>query len=210
MMEKNGSTYYLSNPEYKKEMIKKYGVDNPSKLKEIKEKRSERLKDTEYQKKMLDGVLEKYGIDNISKLEEIKEKKKSTCLENYGVENPMQNEAIFIKSQKSGKKIKQHTETGLYYRGTYEKDFLDFCYEHDILISKGKTIKYKKNNKNKVYYSDFFIDKYNLIIEIKSSYYYEKYKELNILKKRETIKQGYMYIMIIDKEYEEIKKLLNI
>lgn len=53
------------------------------------------------------------------------------------------------------------------------------------------------------------MDEYNLIIEIKSNYYYEKYKELNIIKKLETIKQGYMYIIIIDKEYEEIKNLLK-
>lgn len=37
---------------------------------------------------------------------------------------------------------------------------------------------------------DFFIDKLNLVIEIKSLYYYELHKEINILKRINTILLG--------------------
>lgn len=201
-MKNNGSEYFLSTSEYKNKMIELYGEDNPSKLEHIKIKRSNRLTDDEYQQKMIAGVISKYNVDNVSKLDFIKERKKKTCIKNYGVENPTQNEEIFIKAQKSGKKLIYHNNTGLYYRGTYEKDFLDYCSNNNIKVSKGKTIRFTYNNKNKVYYSDFFIESINLIIEIKSSYYYSKYLDLNKIKQLESEKQGYNYIIIIDKKYE--------
>jgi len=204
-MIKNETVYYLSNPEYKNKMINLYGVDNPSKMTKIKEKRSNRLSNVEYQQKLLDGIINKYGVDNVSKLESIKEQKKQTCFKNYGVENPSQNEELFFKSQKSGKRIKFHENMKLYYRGTYEKHFLDFCYDNNLSIEKGITINFKYNNKNKVYHSDFFIKEKNLIIEIKSSYYFSKYLELNKIKEIETIKQGYNYVIIIDKNYDNFK-----
>ena len=77
MMKQNGSSYYLSNPEYKNKMMELYGVDNPSKINEIKEIRSKRLSNDEYQQKMIDGVINKYGVDNVSKIDSIKEQKKT-------------------------------------------------------------------------------------------------------------------------------------
>ena len=64
---------------YKREetMIDKYGVDNPFKSEEIKDKIKEIIK-------------EKYGVEDISQSEEIKEKKKQTCLDKYGVEYTLQ------------------------------------------------------------------------------------------------------------------------
>lgn len=49
----------------------------------------------------------------------------------------------------------------------------------------------------------------NLIIEIKSTYYYNLHKSKNILKKEYTIKGGYRYIIILDKSYDIFIKLYN-
>ncbi len=183
----------------KKTMIRKYGVDNISKDVYIRENRSESMKlNTSNYNRI---IIDKYGY-NVSKLDWVKEKKKITTLKNWGVENPSQNIEIFDKSQKSGKKIKIH-ESGIWYRGTYEKDFLDFCLVNNINVEKGLTIKFNYNNKNKYYHSDFYIPEKNLVIEIKSSYYYDKFKELNEAKKEETIKIGYSHLFIINKDYTQ-------
>jgi len=57
--------------------------------------------------------------------------------------------------------------------------------------------------------SDFFLPDYNLIVEIKSTYWYNKKLENNIKKHTECIKQGYNHIFIIDKEYDNFQKIIN-
>lgn len=199
----------LNNPDIikksKETMIRKFGVDNISKVDYIKSEKSDLMTTNtiEYNK----IILSKYGT-NVSKLDWVKNKKKETTLRNYGVENPSQNSEIFEKAQKSGKKIKYH-DIGIYYRGTYEKHFLDFCSINNIKIEKGLSIKYLWNSKNKVYHSDFFIPSKNLIVEIKSSYYYEKYSEINEAKRKETLKIGYNHIFIIDKDYTQFLEAIK-
>jgi hypothetical protein len=199
----------LKNPDIikksKETMMRKYGVDNIAKVDYIKSEKSDLMATNtkEYNK----IIMNKYG-SNVSKIDWVKNKKKETTLKNYGVENPSQNSDIFEKAQKSGKKIKLH-EKGLYYRGTYEKHFLDFCVLNNINVEKGKTINYLWNNKNKVYHSDFFIPSKNLIVEIKSSYYYGKYSEINETKRRETLKIGYNHIFIIDKDYIQFLEIMK-
>ena len=61
--------------------IKKYGIENPSQLKEVKEKKKQ-------------TCLKNYGVEHPSQSNEIKEKKKQTCLKNYGVISPMYNNDI--------------------------------------------------------------------------------------------------------------------
>ena len=207
---KYGSITPLTNKHIKeksnKTMIKKYGVDNISKVESIKEDRSIFMKN-EYEKNHKLFV-DKYKVSNPSKLDWVKEKKKKTTLKNWGVENPSQNSFIFEKSQKSGKKIKQH-ENGIWYRGTYEKDFLDLCLANNIKVEKGPTINFRYKNKNKCYHSDFFLPDKNLIVEIKSSYYYEMFKDLNENKKRETENAGYNFIFIINKNYVDFISLIS-
>jgi len=74
-------------------MIEKYGVENPSQVKEIREKAYETMKEkyggwgnasTEIKKKHNKAVKKKYGVDNISQSVEIKEKKKKVFKEKYG------------------------------------------------------------------------------------------------------------------------------
>ncbi len=211
-LDKYGCICPLQNKEIdkksKKTLKENYGVDNISKHKHIKSIRSKRLLDVEYQQKMKDGMINKFGM-NVSKLDYIKKKKEKTTFKNYGVRNPSQSSELFEKSQISGKRIKAH-ENGLMYRGTYEKDFLDFCLYNKITIDKGPKIKYYFEGKERFYHSDFIIIEYNIICEIKSTYYYEKYIHKNTAKSKYSEKEGYEFLFIIDKDYEKIKKILNI
>jgi hypothetical protein len=152
--------------------------------------------------------LEKYGTKYIFQSEKIKEKSKITCLKKYGVENASQNHDIFIKQQKSSFIIKKYKDTNLLYQGSYELDFLNKYY-NELQIENGKTIKYKYNNKEKSYHSDFFIPDLNLIVEIKNSWLYKR--DLNILNEKEksTLEKGYNYILILDKNYDEFKKIIQ-
>lgn len=204
--------------EYRKTCLEKYGVDNITKLPEthnkIKKTNLKRhgeysyAKTDEYKERYKKTCLEKYGIDNYSKTEKFKESCKKTCLEKYGVENSSQDPDIFSKQQKRRYEIKKYLETELYYQGTYEKDFLDNYY-NKIEISKIDSIDYTFNNKNKRYFPDFYIQKYNLIVEIKSSYTYNRHKEQNISKEKECISQGYNFVFIINKNYSEFEKIIN-
>ena len=47
------------------------------------------------------------------------------------------------------------------------------------------------------------------MIEIKSSYYYKKFKEKCDAKQSAAIAVGYNYIMIVDKDYTNFNNFLN-
>jgi hypothetical protein len=98
----------------------------------------------------------------------------------------------------------------------YEDDFLNYIFknnklqEQDFNFNDRIRIELSKNNvKHKHYYPDFYIPKYNLIIEIKSNYIYNLQRKLNEKKKKETIKAGYYYIILKEKNYKPFDKFLN-
>jgi len=65
------------------------------------------------------------------------------------------------------------------------------------------------DNKNRVYHSDFFLSKYNLVCEVKSDYTFNDDYEENIIKKEYTISAGYNFLFIIDKNYIELEKIIS-
>jgi len=210
-LEKYGCEYpFIQNEDSKdkakKSLLKKYGVDNISKTDFMRERKSELMKIN--QENYNNIIYEKYGC-NVSKLDFIKEKKKKTMIKKWGVENPSQNTEIFEKSQKSGKKLNLH-EIGLWYRGTYEQHFLDFCLFNKIDVKKGPTILFRYDDKNKYYHSDYFIPNLNLVVEIKSSYYLNKFYEINQAKAKSTIQNGFKHIFIVDKDYTTFENLVNL
>ena len=69
------------NAKIKEVNLKKYGVENPSQLSEVKEKRKQ-------------TCLEKYGHEYVVQVPEVKEKIKQTCLERFGFENSSQSPEI--------------------------------------------------------------------------------------------------------------------
>jgi hypothetical protein len=198
----------------KKNNLEKYGVENVYQRKDIKEK----IKHIH---------LKKLGVEYPSQSEKIKHQKKITCLNNHGVtagfadvekrsrtnlkkykvEHCIQNREIFFKSQKSGFRLRRFKFTELFYRGSYELDFLEKFYDK-LDIENGPTIKYVFNKGEHFYHSDFYIPSKNLIIEIKSSYVYQIQGEDKIEAKRKaSISNGFNYILIINKNYSELEQL---
>ncbi len=227
-----------SKENYKSVCLSKYGVDNISKLESIKLKKYEttlsnygvgipaksdivlkKMQETciekygftnyvyidAYKEKNKNTLIEKYGVDNVFKSEIIKNKIKKSMIDKYGSDHPMRVESIFYKQMISAKSVKEYN--GLYYQGTYELDFIKVCEQNNIIIEKGPIIKYDNDRK---YFPDFFIKNKNIIIEIKSSYTYIYDIEKNIMKMDACISQGYQFIFIIDKKYEEFFNLLAI
>ncbi len=196
--EKYGDENYNNRKKYKLTCLEKYGVESTNTLTDIKTKKE----NTNFLR---------YGYINNSKSKICKEKLRKTNLDRYGVEYPMQVELFFNKQQKSSFKIKKFKNTNINYQGTYEYDFLIYCEKMNIfnLIERPKSIDYIFENKSKKYYPDFFIDKYNLIIEIKSNYTYKKELDKNISKMDKCIELGYNYIVIIDKNYKHFDKMIN-
>jgi len=170
--------------------INKYGVENTFQSKEIKEK----IKQTKK---------EKYGDEKYTN----QDKKKQTCLKKYGVENPTQ----WNNDYNAGLRIhtKLYKNTKIFYQGSYELDFLEKYYNKFQDIERGPTIKYKIKEKIRVYFPDFFIPSLNIIIECKNSYLVKEYKDQNEAKRKATIANGFSYIMIIDKDYEEFKLFIR-
>jgi hypothetical protein len=200
-MEHYGVKHLLQSKELRDRMktnnLEKYGVEYISQTKEVKEKR-------------IKTCLDKYGVENPSQLEEFKIKKENTSLINNGVKYHNQNKKDFDYVFRKINKIKTYDEK-LYYQSSYEKHFLDYCKNKGILNDIHNfeyRFKYLHNNVEKFYFPDFYIKKLNLIIEIKSKYYYDKYLETNDLKREKCISDGYQYIFIIDKNYEEFDKIL--
>ncbi len=94
------------------------------------------------------------------------------------------------------------------YQGTHELDFLTKYYDK-LEITEMDSIVYFFNEKNRHYFPDFYITKYNTIVEIKSTYYYKLYLDKNLAKKEACLTNGYNFIFIIDKDYTEFENLLR-
>jgi hypothetical protein len=225
-IEKYGCKSPLQNEQVKQNLVdyftNTYGVTNTSQLESVKKKREDTMMERfgvktniilpETHKKAIEASitkesklkrsktnLEKYGVDNYTKTKEYTENFIKDNITKFGVEYPAQNIDIHNKTQKSGLKIKDYN--GISYQGTYELDFLKFCELNNIEVGKPKSVKYRYNNKDKWYHPDFIID--NLLIEIKSDYYYKLMLEKNLAKQESCIKQGYQHIFIINKDYTE-------
>jgi arsenate reductase-like glutaredoxin family protein len=215
-LERYGENFYMQTDEYKKRVkntnIKKYGETTPLLNSVVRDKidktnlgRYGTKHPTQNQiirKKIEKTNLERYGNCNPAKSDEIKCKTKKTNIEKYGFEWPNQNIDVYNKIKTSMFKTKKYKN--LYYKSSYELDFINFCEKNKIEISNAPTIKYIVNERDKVYFPDFYIPKYNLIVEVKSAYTYDKELDLNLTKKEWSIRSGYDFIFIIDKNYDEL------
>lgn len=216
-LEKYNDEYYLNKDKYKETMMKKYGVEYPSQNKEFLEKMKNTTLENygveyytqtdEYKLNLKNNNMKLYDVEFTLQRKEVKLKSIETNKIRYGVENPMQNLEIFLKQQKSGRLIKYYKNTNIHYQGTYELNFLNKYYDK-IKILNGPTIKYFFDNKITNYFSDFYLPEYNIIVEIKSDYYFNLNKEKNLIKQKFCIDQGYNFIFIINKNYEEFEKYL--
>jgi hypothetical protein len=117
----------------------------------------------------------------------------------------MQTSFVFNKQNKSS--FNHLTYKDVTYQGTYELDFLE-NYINKHIITKIDPIKYELNDNTHYYHPDFYLPKYNLIIEIKSSYTYNYDLEKNLKKKEYSLKNGYNFLFIIDKDYSLFEEFL--
>lgn len=178
------------------EYSKNHGVDNIQLLPSVRNK----MKNTN---------IEKYGTECVFQSEVIKEKIKQTFLNRYGVDHPMKNREIFEKAQSSSYHRYKYKESELNYQGSYELDFIKHCEFLKLNIENGPSIKYNMSNKDRIYYSDFYIPEYNLICEVKSSYTMSDDYEENLAKSKYSLSAGYNFVFILDKNYLEFNSLLN-
>lgn len=210
-----GTPFPTQNIEIKNKIkqtcLDKYGTSSPLASNEIKEK-IYKTKELKYgngkynnRKKYKQKCLEIYGFDNPLKNNDIKEKIKLTNLNKYGHEYAIQNNEIFNKMLKSGLKIKKYKN--IYYQGQYELDFLKKYY--NIGITRGMPIEYIYNGKKHIYYPDFYYEKLNLLIEIKSSMWYNAHLEKNLVKKKWCNDKNYNFIFIIDKNYDVFDRIIK-
>ena len=217
----------------KESIHEKYGVDNVYQSKEMQHKiklskkekynnekynNSEKQKTTFYSKttesknaikeKRKNTFIEKYGVESPFKIEGVREKIKETWINNYGVEHPNQIREQFEKGLKTRLLIQYYKNTDIIYQGSYELDFLEKYYDKFFDISRGPSIKYNFKGKKKVYYSDFYIPSLNLVIEIKSSWTLKLDAEIDA-KKKATISNGFNYILIVNKNYNDFNKFFH-
>ena len=213
--EKYGNEKFTNREKSKKTCLINNGVEWPTQSKEVLKTRNLNNKEKygvefytqtkESQDKIKKTCLKKYGKESYFSTDDYKIKSKITCNEKYGVDYPSQNLEIH---KKQFPKMKIH-ESGIKYQGSYEKDFLNFCDKLKIDVVRGKTIKFKYNNKEKIYFSDYYLKKFNLIIEVKSWYTYELHKDLNLVKQKSVLEQGYNFLFIIDKKYDDFLSIIN-
>ncbi len=216
---KYGVSYYSQSNDFKQKVeetsYKKWGVSNYAKTDEYKKKSKETsnkkwgvdhyLMNSDNYLKLIKTIKEKYNVNNPSKINGVNiEKRKKTNLEKYGCEHAIQNEDIFLKCFKNRKKI-----NNLYYDSKNELKFIELCISNNIYIERMKGVKYNFDSSDKIYYPDFFLPNYNLIVEIKSKWTYNIDLDKNLAKREQCLKNGYDFIFIIDNNFDEIKNILK-
>ena len=222
-LERYGVKNALQNKEihdkFEQTCLERFGVKNPFQSEENKSKIKEtNLKNLGVEYPMQSEVVKekskqiinkKYRVDNVFQNEDIKEKCKQTSLKNNGVEYGLQNKKIFEKAQKSALKVKYFKDINIYYRGSYELDFLEKYFNLYPDIKNAASIKYKYNGKFKTYYPDFYIPSLNLIVEIKNSYLAKRDKNQIEKKKKAVIINGLKYCIVVDKNYQDFTEIIK-
>lgn len=128
-----------------------------------------------------------------------------------------QNEIIARKRLKNLHKIKNYILPSgeiVKLKG-YEPQFLDFVFKSNLLNEKDinyspKRIKYLQDNKIRYYYPDFYVPKYNLVVEIKSKYIAKLQTEKNLNNKKQgVIEAGHNYCLIVDNDFSNFVNLIK-
>lgn len=161
--------------------------------------------------------------ENKECIDKFKEKMSKGKVDKYGTDNLLKDperQAIMLANRKISHLYTFKDGTTINCVGKYELDFIHFCEfelrldSTDIIPSPSSTyIKYydPADKKDHTYMPDFYMPKYNLVIEIKDGSKYPidaKYK--SILKGKAVVKANkYNYIKIVDKKYDDFVNLLD-
>jgi hypothetical protein len=228
--ERYGDENFNNQKKYKQTCLKHFGVDNPSKSDEIKNKKIQTsLKNygVEYpwqtrliKEKVENIMITKYGVKNAFLLDICIKRSKEKMLELYNCEYGFQSNIIQNKIFRNSFKIKEYKfKSGrITYVLGYENIMLDILIkseinENDILTNLDcPKIKWKDENEKEHYHiPDIFLKSQNKIIEVKSEWTsQEKYLKNILLKQKYAKEAGYFYeIKVIDKKTKSIKYEIN-
>jgi hypothetical protein len=170
----------------------RYGVDNILKLESVAKEVSRKNKENAPQRmiKARKTIQERYGVDYISQVPEIHDRQQKLRWKQYQLP--------------SGKIIRV--------QGFENKamDILLTLYTEEDIITSRKllpNIWYEHNTKNRIYYPDLMILSGHTIIEVKSEYTYQIYKEVNLTKKDACLRLGYNFeFWIFDNKGSSLRK----
>lgn len=146
---------------------------------------------------------------------------KERMIKKYGKDNLL-NDPEMQKKMLASRKISGTyiwtDKTKYTYTGSYEKDMLQYLdkilnFESKDVISPAPQIfKYEYEGKEHFYMPDIYITSLNLIIEVKGTNNHYQKRDINIQKiKKETVEKEkkYNYIIVFDKKYDELLKLIE-
>lgn len=99
---------------------------------------------------------------------------------------------------------------GISYMSKYELNFLLYMESINMLekIENGPQVQYINNNKDHTYFIDFILKGTKIVFEIKSTYYWNKKIEINLLK-MEAASKLYTYNLVMDNNFDNIKEIIN-
>jgi len=205
--------------------INNYGVKNPQQNKEIRQKTKNTIKQYKIDNPLYyDNIVEKrqhtmeneYGVKHALQVIKFYNKSRDTLFNNYGVDNPMHNEEIFIKSQKKSylkKDYKLPSGTIIQVQG-YEQIALDELFENnykeDDIITQYQVIEYEFENNTHKYYADIYIKSENKIIEVKSDYTMDLHYDKNMAKWEACVDSGYEFEFWIYDKKKKNKEVLKL
>ena len=211
---KYGETSHFKNKDIQnkreKTWLMKYGVKNPMQNKQVQKNlensclikygKKYSTQDKDVQQKRKHTCLIKYGTEHPIKNKDVQNKYKETSLLRYGKNHPMQNSEISEKSLKNSYRIKNITlpsGKNIILQG-YEPQALQYLlnqFTEDEIISERTNVPeiwYTGEDGNQHrYYTDFYIPKINMCIEVKSRRTFELEKEKTLLKQKATIDAGF-------------------
>lgn len=214
-LKKYGSKSVMHNLNFQTQIkltnLQKYGVENPFNVPLIQQKIQEKQlsrtmnENQKIQSKRQQTCLKKYGTKCCLQNNDIKIKTEATNIKKFGVKYPSQNKEIQRKITQTSIKSKIYILPSgqKIWKMGYEPKFLDYIFKNNILLETEidyfpNGIKYLDHqNIERFYFPDFYIPKWNLIIEIKSTYTI-KFDENILLKEQCVYQQGYRYCLIIN------------
>ena len=153
-----------------KTAIEKYGVMNTSQLEHVRKKISEGNKNRvsprspEHQAKIIDS---KRNNGTLKHSQETKNKIRKSLKLLYSSDNP----PVTVSTSSNGRH-KTGWINGMFYRSSYEKTFLEYCFANGIEVISAENSEFRvryidDNGNQRWYYPDFFLPKFGCIVEIK-------------------------------------------
>lgn len=191
--------------------LERYGTENTMQNEDVKLKvkktNLERygsecsLNNKEIQDKIKNTMMLRHGVEHNFQAGELRDKRKETFLSKYGVEHPAQNLEIQAKTERNSKKYKEYKmPSGIIKKVQgYEPFALDELvksYTEEQLKTDRKDVprvEYMMEEKKHFYFPDIYIPHENKIIEVKSTWTFNKKNDITMAKAKSCKDKGYCF-----------------